>query len=451
MNGISELAEKVQQPSLAADPAVREKLDLHLLDTIGAWIAAAGTPEGQALIAFRRRMRAAGRASSQSPRDDLATQVTTHVALARLSEIDDIHLQSMTTPGAIVIPTAVTLAAVLPETDTREIGAAILSGYEAMIRLGLAIKGPDVLYRGIWPTYFGAGFATAAVGARMLRLDVTQTAHALALAIASASPSVGQHHAVTTARWLSVGNAARNGLTAAFAAQAGFTAELDVLRSRLFPDVYGIEPDIGAMTEDGLAFSGVSLKPWCAARQTMPATQALREIMDSGIAAAQISEITAYVPPPHLKMIDHGIRPGDRASRLTSLPYQLAIAALQPGKRADLDVRADVSSAEIQSFMTRVKIIGNQELLSDYPKRWSARLVVSTLSTREERRVDAVPGDPERPMQTADVENKMRDFVGSVTGKAAGILRPSLKMLEARSSLLSMMEEIEHLIDPSQP
>ena len=59
-----------------------------------------------------------------------------------------------------------------------------------------------------------------------------------------AAPSVGQHHAMTTARWFSVGNAARNGLTAALAAQSGFTADLDVMKSRLFPDVYGIEPDL---------------------------------------------------------------------------------------------------------------------------------------------------------------------------------------------------------------
>ncbi len=229
------------------------------------------------------------------------------------------------------------------------------------------------------------------------------------------------------------------------------TADVDVFRSRLFPDVYGIEPDIGAMTEGRLAFCDVSLKPWCAARQTMPATQALRELIGSGIAAAQISEITAFVLPPHLKMIDHGTHPGDRASYLTSLPYQLAIAALQPGKRADLNGRADVSSAEIQSFMARVKIIGNQELLADYPKRWPARVILSTSSRREERRVDAVPGDPERPMQTADVENKIRDFVGPAIGDAARILRPRLEMLEARSSLVSMMEEIERLIDVSQP
>ena len=55
MNGINELADIVQRPDLAADQAVREKLGLHVVDTVGAWIAATRTPEGKKLIAFRNR------------------------------------------------------------------------------------------------------------------------------------------------------------------------------------------------------------------------------------------------------------------------------------------------------------------------------------------------------------------------------------------------------------
>jgi 2-methylcitrate dehydratase PrpD len=443
MNGIDALADIVQRPNLAADEVLGEKLNLHVADAIGAWIAATRTTEGKALITFHNHMRAGDEAGTRSLFDDVATCV----ALVRLSEIDDIHLESMTTPGSLAIPEALTLATALPDIDTDDVATAILAGYEAMIRLGLTIKGPDVLYRGIWPTYFGAGFATAAVAARLLRLDTAKTAQALALSITTASPSVGQHHTVTTARWLSVGNAARNGLTAAFAAQAGFTADVDVLRSRLLPDVYGIEPDIAAMTVDTLTFSDVSLKPWCAARQTMAATQGLREILGTGIAAKDISEITAYVLPPHLKMIDHGIRSGDRASCLTSLPYQLAVAALQRDKRTGLDAGADVPPSEIQSFMARVKIVGDQPLLMDYPTRWPARIVVATSSGRHERRIDHIPGDPARPLQKADVERKFRDFVAPAVGDDAALLwRTSLTALESRSSLHSMMGKLEHIM-----
>ncbi len=444
MNGIEELAEIIGQRTSNADAPTREKLRLHVADTIGAWIAATQTAEGKGLIAFRNRMRAAGQSGARHLPDDLAT----HCALVRLSEIDDIHLKSMTTPGSIAIPAAMTLAAALPDVGADDVAAAILAGYEAMMRLGLAIKGPNVLYRGIWPTYFAAGFATAAVAARLLRLDRKQTAHALALALTTAAPSVGQHHAVTTARWFSVGNAARNGLTAAFAAQAGFTADIDVLRSRILPDIYAIEPDIAAMAWDGaLAFSQVSLKPWCAARQTMPATQALREILDGGVSADAVSEVTAFVLPPHLKMIDHGVRPGDRASYLTSLPYQLAVAALRPGQIADLNLALDVPVQSLQAFMTRVKVVADDTLLADYPASWPARLVVTTSSGRHERRVDHVPGDPARPFTEAEVGRKFEHFVAPVAGDAAAnLLQSSLTALHTRNALSSLMQDLERVM-----
>lgn len=435
MNALLELAEILQARALATDARLMEKLRLHVADTVAAWIASTQTAEGKALIAFRDRMRrdTAGR--------DVETDLATHCALVRLSEIDDIHLRSMTTPGSIAVPSAMTLATRLPNVNSADVPAAMFAGYEAMTRLGLAIDGPKVLYRGIWPTYFGAGFCAAAVTARLLRLSPTQTAHALALALTMASPSVGQHHAATTGRWFLVGNAARDGLTAALAAQSGFTADLEILQSRLFPEIYGIEPNSSAMTDSALGFPEVSLKPWSAARQTMAATQGLREILEAGVGAGEISQIIAHVLPPHLRMIDHGVTPGDRASYLTSLPYQLSLAALQPGAGPDLAIVAPPPS--IQSFMTRVKIVADEALLAAYPSSWPARVVVETGSSRHERLINFIPGDPERPFTEADIQAKFKRFTAAALGGAAEkFLQLSLTALQSIDSLFLLMRDI---------
>jgi 2-methylcitrate dehydratase PrpD len=269
--------------------AARELVELHLIDTVGALIASARTVEGLGLLQFRAAMRARGQGA-------WALDLATRCALARLSEIDDIHLPSMTTPGALVIPGALTLAGALPAVAADDVIAAILAGTEAMTRLGRAIDGPAILYRGIWPTYFAAPFGMAAVAARLLDLDEEATAHALALALTLAAPAVGHHNAATTARWFAVGNAARNGLNAALAAQQGFTSDRKLLEGRVLPDVLGITPDIAALTDslgERIALAEVSFKPWCAARQTMAATQALKEIIESGVTPESIGEIHA--------------------------------------------------------------------------------------------------------------------------------------------------------------
>jgi hypothetical protein len=120
--------------------ATRAAARLHAIDAVGAWIAGAHTVEGQALITFR------------GPAPDLATAC----AVTRASEIDSIHLASATTPGGIIIPAALVVAALRGETDTAAVTEAIVAGTEAMVRLGAAIGGPGILYRGIWPTYFAA-------------------------------------------------------------------------------------------------------------------------------------------------------------------------------------------------------------------------------------------------------------------------------------------------------
>src|SRR5437879_8138550 len=66
-----------------------------------------------------------------------------------------------------------------------------------------------------------APFGIAAATSRLLKLDAKQSANALALALTLTAPGVGQHHALSTSRWLAVGSAASNGLSAALAAHYG--------------------------------------------------------------------------------------------------------------------------------------------------------------------------------------------------------------------------------------
>ena len=73
--------------------ATRAAARLHVADTAGAWIAGSRTAEGRALLALRP----AGAGNG-------GLDVATPCALARLSEVDNIHLASTTTPGGIVIP-----------------------------------------------------------------------------------------------------------------------------------------------------------------------------------------------------------------------------------------------------------------------------------------------------------------------------------------------------------
>jgi 2-methylcitrate dehydratase PrpD len=447
MNGIDQLAACIFALR-SDDAAVNEQIGLHVADTVGAWIAATATVEGKAVIAFRRELHNVSGASDADPLDDVAL----HCALARLSEADDIHLASMTTPGSIVIPAAFVLAARLNAADAAELPAAILCGYEAMIRLGRTINGPAALYRGIWPTYFAAAFGTAAVTARLLQLTERQMAHALALALTMSAPSVGQHQATTTARWLCVGHAARNGVTAALAARSGFTADLDLMRSRFMPGIYGIEPDLAAMADPSgkqPAFAEVSFKPWCAARQTMAATQALLETLESGIVAEEITEITAAVLPPHFNMINHGVMAGDRASFMTSLPYQMAIALLEPQAQFALSPPPAMPPPALQSLMSRITVVVDDDLLPHYPAQWPARVSVVTTRGRREKLIRHLPGDPARPISHASLREKFDRLVSPVLGNKVTdpLWRTATEALSSGERPIDLVRQLDQIIE----
>jgi 2-methylcitrate dehydratase PrpD len=400
------LAKGREPPRLAFDNA-----KLRVVDNVAAWIAGMDTTEGRALLAFRKQM---------ADGDRVSAALMTHCALARLSEIDDIHLAAMTTAGGIVVPAAVTMAALLKATDPIGLDRAIVGGYDAMIRLGLALRGPTILYRGIWPTYIGAAFGVAAVAARLMRLDEKQAAHALALALTTAAPGVGHHNAPTSTRWLSVGVAARNGYLAARAARAGFTSDLNLLDGKFFASVYDIQPDTGELTrglDQHLAMLDVSFKPWCAARQTMAATQALTDIIGKGVQPDQIAEIEAGVLPPHHGMLDHGVKVGDRASFLTSLPYRLALAALDPDAAFCVAQSPAEVAEPVAALMAKVTVTQNERLLARYPKVWPAHVrVVTVAGETHERETEYVPGDVRLPFGVEEVKQKFRRFTVSALG-----------------------------------
>jgi 2-methylcitrate dehydratase PrpD len=422
---------------------VREAIEMHLVDTVGAWIASTRTAEGLALLRFRAAMRASGRAG-----DDPALDLAIRCALARLSEIDDIHLASMVTPSAVIFPAVLTLAQTMPGATADDVKGAILAGIEAMTRLGRAIDGPAILYRGVWPTYFTAPFGIAAAAARLFRLDEQATANALALALTLAAPGVGHHNAATTSRWFALGHAARNGLAAALAARQGFTSDRSLVESQFLPGIYGVTPDTDALAEglrERVALTEVSFKPWCAARQTMAATQALKEIIEAGVAPATMREITVSVLPPHLKMIDHGVVAGDRASHLTSVQYCMAVAALAPELAFDLQQAPSQLPPAVRGFMAKIKVEADEGFLADYPRSWPARVRVAAAgAAQHERIVTHVPGDPARAFDRARVHEKFLQFVQPVLGaEAAKRLLARCRAALAAGEFAPLLDEIE--------
>src|SRR5690348_5814548 len=122
MTNIERFAEAVLTPPPQGAEA---KLALHLLDTLGAWHAGTRTEDTQLaarLSTAQPGFAAAGDGSALVACGDGALdRIAQRVAIVRNTEIDDIHMQSCTTVGSVVVPVAVTVAQALGARDAAQI------------------------------------------------------------------------------------------------------------------------------------------------------------------------------------------------------------------------------------------------------------------------------------------------------------------------------------------
>ncbi len=344
-----------------------ETAGVRILDTLAALRRGAATGEGRAIAGL------ADASVADRPVDGgVLGTVARRVSIARLTELDDIHMASGTTPGAVVVPTAVTLGAALG-VSAGALARAVEIGYDALVRLGLAIDGARAVYRGVWPTYFGAPFAAAATVAALLELDARRTAHALGLALTRATGLTSGIAGAPLGRWLTVGDAAGAGCLAAVAAGRGFLAEVDIDRVAAGA---GVELDRGFLAADDVAaVDAVSVKPFPIAKQSLAATLAALALADR-VAGGEAGTVRVHVPSAYAPMVARAADPASRLSRLSSARWNVALALAWSQGLADVERSPSEHDDRVRELAERVEVLPDEELSAEFPRRWPARVTL---------------------------------------------------------------------------
>ncbi len=444
LNLTEQLSQYIVSDQASQLPAsIRERAKIHILDTFGAMVSGSMLKPGRVAIDF---VRAQGGAQEASV---VATGLKTTPILAALAngmtahadETDDAHFPTVTHPGSVILPAALAVAE-REHRSGRDLIVAVVLGYEVMCRLNKALDRPWMGKRGLHAGSVCAVFGAAAAASRLLALGERQTRYALAMAGTQACGintwRQDPEH-IDKALCFS-GAPARNGVTAALMAEAGFTATSTVFE--------GEENFFKAFSEDSrpeevikelgsrYEILDTSIKKYPAG-QPMQATLEgyFRLVKEHALNGGQVQKIVVRLPDTQARTIN------DRHMPDINCQYLLA-AAILDGK-IDFQNSHDferMHDPQVLELKKRVEIVADSELTQRHPAVRSAIVEIRTFDGRDLKiLVDKVPGAPYNPLSAAEVEEKFRSLSIPVLGseKSAAVVE-IVRNLEDLSDMVEL-------------
>ncbi len=432
-------------------PQTLSQAKLHLFDSLGALLAGACTEEAKANRDLVKELFLPGAGKDVPvPGFDLSAPLPLALLLScvatRLTETDDIDIASCTTVGSVVVPAALLFGFKKGATG-QEFLEGVVTGYEIFTRLGAAVNGAEIIYRGLWPTSLCGAIGVAAVGSKIIGLTPDQVKNALAISLTLSTGISGRVKTGLTSRWLTLGCAAQNGLIACLGAAKGFAGDQTILEG-IFSSTYGLNLKSEILLE-GLGkdfrIERVNLKPYCSARQAIASIEAFRWLLRTyGIDPEAIEEIEVIVPKQYSEMIGRPGFPEDRLGSITSVRYQLALAGFYEDDLYDIERKGLRNEEKVHAFMRKVRVTPSDPLTAIYPKKWPGKIVLRANGKSYEHEVLAPQGDSDQPMTWEGVEQKMkrisRQFFDASKIEKLGACVKGLEKMERVDNLLQILQ-----------
>jgi 2-methylcitrate dehydratase PrpD len=315
-------------------------------------------------------------------------------------------------PTAPIIPAAFALGDALGA-GGRQILEAYTAGFESTAKLVFSLReasqdgwhGPSNL--GV----FGASVACA----KLLGLNAAQIQMALGIAASMAGGVVANFGTMT--KPLHVGLAARNGVTAAKLAQAGFTANARAIEAGVgfYENFYHGSPiDTRPFEELGKTFAlqtdGIRIKPYPCGGLTHPTIDATFELCAKhGIAAGMIDSVEAAVTKHTYNRIVFRV-PQNGIQGKFCMPYLLSRAIIDGKVGLDIFTDEAVRDRTILTLAEKIEMRLDPDLKASSPGGRPCRVTMrlkngQTYSCEKEH----AKGTPEVPMTLDEMRSKFTD------------------------------------------
>jgi 2-methylcitrate dehydratase PrpD len=431
-------------------PDVTAKARRALADCLGVALAGATFPSSRIVLDFIAENGGAPQAGivGTSLRASLPDAALGNGMLASALLYDDTSLAMQGHSTATLLPVLLALGEKLHRSG-REILEAYLVGFEVEAAIGQTIL-PEHYERGWHATSAIGTLGATAAACRLMRLPLDQVRMALGLGATMASGSRQNFGTMTQA--LHGGLPARNGVVAAALAARGFTADAEILESRMgFFTLFGphdrkVEPKTTKLGKEwALQGPVLAMKLYpCGFPLHRPIEGAIDFAKEFDLKAGDVEEIICGVHYLIPETVFHD-DPQTGLQGKTSISYCVARALIDRRMGMAQFTDEKVQDPEVRGLMAKVKVEVPPELSAEAVRGKIVQIaapVFMEMRLRDgrkiKRRIDYFRGEPNRPLSDEDVAEKFRD---------CGVIALKPERVE---TLLHTMMNIETLDDTAR-
>ena len=346
-------------------------------------------------------------------------------------DADDVHVGSMLHPGCVVFSAALAVGQSLNRSGS-QILSAVFCGYEAMIRIGLAIQ-PSHFKRGFQSTSTCGVLGAAIAAAKLIHFEkdretqIEKIAQTLGIGSSFAGGLVQFFHSGSTVKRLHAAQAASSGVRAALLVDAGFSGPMDILEGKDgFAKAYSDESNLTqAFATLGKTFvvHEVSIKPHACSARVLSAIEAAQLIISelsagngeaTTLDCSSIASITLGIP----KVIQGRLtqnNPADLQAAQMSAPFAVALSLhhaihhLNPTLNIT-DFEQGLADLEIIRLTQMVECVLDDEVeQTSSTESVSAKLSVTLTNGKTFTQLIAAPqGSITRPYALKDIQDLLK-------------------------------------------
>jgi 2-methylcitrate dehydratase PrpD len=406
-----------RQQALSAD-VIREAKH-RILDTIAAMISGAGLKPGEMAIRFARAQGGTAEASivTTNIRTSVINAALVNAMFAHADETDDFEPVTKAHPGCSAVPAALAVGE-RENASGQELIRAVVLGYDLGCRWLQALGPNHVRATHRSAEGVSATMGAAAAAASMARLDEKGMRYALSYAVQQVSGvwswERDLEHVEKAFDFAGMG--ARNGVTAAVMAQAGFSGVPDVLEG----EHNGLEAHSSQPRPEEMAaglgrrfyVTETAIKTFSVGYPIQSALDALLTLRrDHNLTPTTVDRVIVRLPEDGAGIVNDSAMPD------VNLQYLIAVALIDGTVSFDASHSFDrMKDQQVLAVKQRVQLVGDRALMDPAAPR-SARVEVQLRDGRMVTHFTRfAPGTKENPLDTPAVADKARSLMAPVLG-----------------------------------